>query len=332
MSKGVKTLSKKKKIIITLLVIVGLAFTAIVGYAAYLYNEASNLVSDAHEDIGRENEKSTLRTEDVDPIDDHVTILFIGVDSGEEIENNKSRSDALLLATFNKDLNTVKLLSIPRDSYVYIPEVGYSTKINHAHAFGGARATVETVEEFLNVPVDYYVRVNFNAFVDLVEAIDGIWYNVPYEISEPNSGNKRDSIHLYPGYQHLNGEETLALARTRKHDSDLQRGRRQQEILMTIADEVLSTSSLLKLDDVMTAVGKNMSTNLKMPEIRGFFSYALDGDIEIDTLNLDGIGDYMDDGVWYFQVDEESRQEIQEMLRRHLDLEPFVEETFQSPY
>lgn len=332
MSKGVKTLSRKKKIIITLLVIVGLAFTAIVGYAAYLYNEASNLVSDAHEDIGRENEKSTLRTEDVDPIDDHVSILFIGVDSGEEIENNKSRSDALLLATFNKDLNTVKLLSIPRDSYVYIPEVGYSTKINHAHAFGGARTTVETVEEFLNVPVDYYVRVNFNAFVDLVEAIDGIWYNVPYEISEPNSGNKRDSIHLYPGYQHLDGEETLALARTRKHDSDLQRGRRQQEILMTIADEVLSTSSLLKLDDVMTAVGKNMSTNLKMPEIRGFFSYALDGDIEIDTLNLDGIGDYMDDGVWYFQVDEESRQEIQETLRRHLDLEPFVEETFQSPY
>lgn len=332
MSKGVKTLSKKKKIIITLLVIVGLAFTAIVGYAAYLYNEANYLVSDAHEDIGRENEKSTLRTEDVDPIDDHVSILFIGVDSGEEIENNKSRSDALLLATFNKDSNTVKLLSIPRDSYVYIPEVGYSTKINHAHAFGGARTTVETVEEFLNVPVDYYVRVNFNAFVDLVEAIDGIWYNVPYEISEPNSGNKRDSIHLYPGYQHLNGEETLALARTRKHDSDLQRGRRQQEILMTIADEVLSTSSLLKLDDVMTAVGKNMSTNLKMPEIRGFFSYALDGDIEIDTLNLDGIGDYMDDGVWYFQVDEESRQEIQEMLRRHLDLEPFVEETFQSPY
>lgn len=332
MSKGVKTLSRKKKIIITLLVIVGLAFTAIVGYAAYLYNEANYLVSDAHEDIGRENEKSTLRTEDVDPIDDHVSILFIGVDSGEEIENNKSRSDALLLATFNKDLNTVKLLSIPRDSYVYIPEVGYSTKINHAHAFGGARTTVETVEEFLNVPVDYYVRVNFNAFVDLVEAIDGIWYNVPYEISEPNSGNKRDSIHLYPGYQHLNGEETLALARTRKHDSDLQRGRRQQEILMTIADEVLSTSSLLKLDDVMTAVGKNMSTNLKMPEIRGFFSYALDGDIEIDTLNLDGIGDYMDDGVWYFQVDEESRQEIQETLRRHLDLEPFVEETFQSPY
>lgn len=332
MSKGVKTLSRKKKIIITLLVIVGLAFTAIVGYAAYLYNEANYLVSDAHEDIGRENEKSTLRTEDVDPIDDHVTILFIGVDSGEEIENNKSRSDALLLATFNKDSNTVKLLSIPRDSYVYIPEAGYSTKINHAHAFGGARATVETVEEFLNVPVDYYVRVNFNAFVDLVEAIDGIWYNVPYEISEPNSGNKRDSIHLYPGYQHLDGEETLALARTRKHDSDLQRGRRQQEILMTIADEVLSTSSLLKLDDVMTAVGKNMSTNLKMPEIRGFFSYALDGDIEIDTLNLDGIGDYMDDGVWYFQVDEESRQEIQEMLRRHLDLEPFVEETFQSPY
>ncbi|MCF3942669.1 LCP family protein [Oceanobacillus alkalisoli] len=324
-------MSRKKKIIITVLVIVGLAFTAMIGYAAYLYNEANNLVSDAHEEIGRENEKSALRTGEIDPVDDHVSILFIGVDSGEEIENDRSRSDALLLATFNKDSNTVKLLSIPRDSYVHIPEVGYYTKINHAHAFGGARATVETVEDFLNVPVDYYVRVNFNAFVDLVDAIDGIWYNVPYEISEPNSGNKRDSIRLYPGYQHLDGEETLALARTRKYDSDIQRGERQQKILKAIADEVLSTSSLLKLDDVMTAVGRNMSTNLRMPEIRGFFSYALDGNIQIDTLNLDGIGDYMADGGWYFQVDEESRREIQETMRRHLDLEPFVEEMYQPP-
>ncbi|MCG5102641.1 LCP family protein [Oceanobacillus alkalisoli] len=324
-------MSRKKKIIITVLVIVGLAFTAMIGYAAYLYNEANNLVSDAHEEIGRENEKSALRTGEVDPVDDHVSILFIGVDSGEEIENDRSRSDALLLATFNKDSNTVKLLSIPRDSYVHIPEVGYYTKINHAHAFGGARATVETVEDFLNVPVDYYVRVNFNAFVDLVDAIDGIWYNVPYEISEPNSGNKRDSIRLYPGYQHLDGEETLALARTRKYDSDIQRGERQQKILKAIADEVLSTSSLLKLDDVMTAVGRNMSTNLRMPEIRGFFSYALDGNIQIDTLNLDGIGDYMADGGWYFQVDEESRREIQETMRRHLDLEPFVEEMYRPP-
>ena len=321
-----RKITKKKiiiSILVSLLVIVGIA----IGYGIYLYNQANNIVTESHEDVGRANETSPFREAKVDPIEDNVSVLFIGVDDSEHRDSGNSRSDALVLGTFNKQKNTVKLLSVPRDSYVYIPEVEYSTKINHAHAYGGPRATIETIEEFLKTPVDYYVRLNFNAFVDIVDALDGIWFDVPYEIVESDSGDQRDAIHLYPGYQHLDGEQALALARTRKYDSDIERGKRQQEILKEIVETIASASSLLRLEDVLHAVGANMKTNLTMPEIRGFLSYGLADNIRIDNVNLAGIGDYMDDGAWYFQVDEESRIEIQEELREHLELEPLADNT-----
>src|SRR5690625_5785080 len=167
-------------------------------------------------------EKSDLREEYVDPKFDNVSILLMGVDSSDERgDDEEARTDALLVATLNKDEKSVKLLSIPRDSYVYVPEVGYETKINHAHAYGGPRATIETVENLLNIPIDYYVRVNFEAFMDVVDAVDGITVDVPYELQEQDSKDRADAIHLYPGGQKLNGEEALALARTRKKDSDV---------------------------------------------------------------------------------------------------------------
>lgn len=291
------------------------------GYAFYLVDKSAGTVADSHEEIGRDNETSPLREGHVDPVEDNVSVLFIGVDSSEHRENEETgRSDALLLATFNKDDSAVKLLSIPRDSYVYIPEVNYQTKINHAHAFGGPEATIETVENFLQVPVDYFVRINFEGFVEVVDALDGVNFDVPYEFTESDSDDDKDSIHLYPGEQSLNGEEALAMARTRKQDSDVARGKRQQEMIAAIASKATSPSSVFKLDELIQAVGSNMATNLNFSEIRSFLSYGLDEDVNIETVNLDGEGGYMDDGGWYYQVDENSRAQMQTELREHLDL------------
>lgn len=292
-----------------------------IGYAVHLYDTTADTIAGSHEEVGRENETSELRDGQVNPVEDNVSVLFIGVDSSEHRDNlETSRSDALLLATFNKDQSTVKLLSIPRDSYVYIPEVGYSTKINHAHAFGGPRATMETVESFLNVPVDYFVRMNFEAFVEAVDSLGGITFDVPYEMSESDSNDDKNSIHLYAGEQHLNGEEALALARTRKYDSAIARGQRQQEILQAIADKATSPSSVFKLEDVIVSVGSHMQTNLSFSEIQGFLSYGLDRNVSIETVNFEGAGGYLADGGWYYQVEDESRAEIQQELREHLDL------------
>src|SRR5699024_230338 len=141
----------------------------VTGYGVHLYIKAENALTDAHD--GEEREKSDLREDFVDPKFDNVSILIMGVDASEEREESEdnARTDALMVATLNKDEKSVKLLSIPRDSYVYIPEVGRNTRINHAHAYGGPRATKHTVENLLEIPIDYYVRVNFEAFMDVVD-------------------------------------------------------------------------------------------------------------------------------------------------------------------
>jgi LCP family protein required for cell wall assembly len=317
-----KRKGKFKKWILTIGITLLFLLSAATGYAAYLYNKTEDLVTDSFEDTGRENETSDMREEKVDPVDDHVSVLLLGVDNSEHRNEEVSRTDAMVLATFNQDNQSIKLLSIPRDSYAYIPEVGYHTKINHAHAYGGPRASMEAVENFLQVPVDYYVKMNFEGFVEVVDALDGIMFDVPYEFQESDSRDKRDSIHLYPGYQGLDGEEALALARTRDHDSDVERGKRQQEILAAIADKATSASSIFKLENVITAIGSNMQTNFTFQDMQSFVSYGMAEELAIETVNFDGEGRYLDDGGWYYIVEDDSRNAISNDLRSHLHLPP----------
>ena len=171
-----------------------------VGYGAYLYFQADSALTDAFESDGRE--KSSLRDQAVNPKLDNVSILLMGVDESDKRDDmGPARTDALIFATLNKKTKSVKLVSIPRDSYVYIPEVGYETKINHAHAHGGTNATIDTVENLFNLPVDYYVKLNFNAFIEVIDAINGIEMDVPYEFEEQDSNDKANAIHLLPGKQ-----------------------------------------------------------------------------------------------------------------------------------
>jgi LCP family protein required for cell wall assembly len=294
-------------------------FLGVIGYGSYLYMKADSVMSDAY--VEDEVEKSDLREEVVDPQVDNVSILIMGVDANDHRENSESaRTDALMVATLNEEEKSVKLVSIPRDSYVYIPEVGYESKINHAHAYGGPHATRETVENLLDIPIDYYVRVNFHAFVDVVDALGGINVEVPYEFTESNSMDQRDAIHLMEGEQKLDGEEALALARTRKLDNDIERGKRQQDIIKAIVDKGVSVSSVLKLDDVIEAVGSNMSTNMTFGEMRSFISYATNGsDIQIDTMTLEG-NDYQPGSTYYWQLDEMALNETKSMLQDHLEI------------
>ncbi|WP_099159470.1 LCP family protein [Virgibacillus ndiopensis] len=312
---------KRKKRYLYILLPTLIIILTIASYGIHLYTKAQSTVEDSYTDVGRENETSELREEAVDPVEDNVSVLIIGVDDSEKRDyNGHGRSDTLILATFNKKKGNVKLLSIPRDSYVYVPEVDYFTKINHAHAYGGPKASIETVENFLNVPVDYFVRVNFEAFIEVVDSLGGIEYDVPFEMSEMDSKDNKNAIHLMPGNQELNGEEALALARTRKYDNDIERGKRQQEIIKTVVKEAASASSILKLGDLIEAVGDNMTTNLSFDEMKSFMSYGINNNFSITSINLEGSGGKMNDGLWYYQVDEQSRAEIENELREQLDL------------
>lgn len=293
-------------------------------YGTYLYKKAENMMGASFFDA---RGKSDLRDKKVDPNIDNISILFIGIDdSSKRGFSDNARSDALMLATLNEKEKSVKLLTIPRDSYVYIKEVGYSTKINHAHKYGGPRATIETVEDLLGIPVDYYVRLDFDAFMQIVDALGGIEVDVPYAFSEQDSKDKADAITLEEGLQTLNGEEALALARTRKLDNDIERGKRQQEIMKAIAKKAASGASVTKYGKVIDAIGENMKTDLTFDEIKALIDYGVSGNLDIETLTLSGedtrIMNNSGQNIYYYQLDETNLAEVKEKLRAHLDLGP----------
>lgn len=291
-------------------------------YGGYLYKKAEQVFSKAFFD---DRGKSNLRDKRVDPTKDNVSVLFIGVDTSEKrgIEQN-GRSDALMLATLNRKEKSIKLLSIPRDSYVYIREVGYETKINHAHSYGGPRATIETVEDLLEIPVDYYVRLDFEAFMEVVDALGGIEVEVPYTFTEQDSKDRANAIRLEKGLQHLNGEEALALARTRKKDSDIERGKRQQEIIKAIIKKASSGSSILKYDDVIEAIGSHMKTNMTFDEMKAFIDYGISRDLTVETLTIEGSDLRLPNSkgqlIYYWKLDELSLEEVKNELKAHLEI------------
>ncbi len=306
------------------ILLIGLVSTA---YGAYLYKKAESVLSEAfYDDRG----KSDLRDKRVDPNFDNVSVLFIGVDTSEKRGTEENgRSDALMLATLNKDEKSVKLLSIPRDSRVYVPEVGYETKINHAHSYGGPRATIETVEHLLEIPVDYYVRLDFEAFMEVVDALGGIDVNVPYSFSEQDSRDRPNAIALEAGFQRLNGEEALALARTRKLDNDIERGKRQQEIMKAILNRAASGTSVVKYGEVIEAIGANMKTNMTFDEMKAFIDYGISGNLAVETLTLEGSDLHLQhrngQRVYYWQVDELALAELKADLKSHLEIYPLGE-------
>ncbi|OLN24060.1 transcriptional regulator [Domibacillus antri] len=316
-----KKTQKRRIVFFTLFIPFLLVAFTFAGYAANLQKKAADVFTDSYEDDGRD--KSKLRDADVHPLEDNISILFMGIDDNEHRNyGDNTRTDALVLATLNVEDKTIKMLSIPRDTYAYIPELDQYNKINHAHATGGPISTIETVEELLEVPVDYYVRMNFYAFVDVVDALNGIEFDVPFEIQEKNSDDKHGTIDLKPGVQTLNGEEALALARTRKYDNDIERGKRQQEILQTISKKALSLNSITKYDEILEAVGSNMRTNMTFSEMKSLIEYGKGGNIDFESLTLLGYDDSMSSGAYVYRLDETELEVVKGKLQRHLEMKP----------
>ncbi|HWK24798.1 MAG TPA: LCP family protein [Ureibacillus sp.] len=314
--------TKFSMVLKVLLLLAASLLICVTAYGVYITKKAETAANKSYEEVDRE--MSDKRQAEVKPLEDNVSVLFIGVDDSEERAqgSDHSRSDALILATLNNKDKSVKLVSIPRDSYVYIPYKDKKDKITHAHAAGGTLATIETVEELFDIPVDYYVRMNFNAFIEVVDALDGIEVDVdlPYAFYEKDENDKK-TIYLEPGLQELNGREALSLARTRYVDSDIMRGKRQQDIIKAIAKKATNVTAITKYGNVIEAIGDNMKTDMTFDEMKSFFSYFTEGMPQIDSLTLKGDDD-MSTGVYYYKLDDESLEETQHILKSHLGLIP----------
>jgi polyisoprenyl-teichoic acid--peptidoglycan teichoic acid transferase len=302
--------------------LVSLATLIIAGAAVgYFVNRMANLAASAQHDLER-GEHSDKRDKAINPSKDNFSVLFLGLDDRDG--SLKGRTDALLLATFNKEEKTIKMLNIPRDSRVEIPGRDRLDKINHAHAYGGLDLTVDTVENLLDIPVDYYVKLNFDAFLSIIDALGGIEVDVPFSFQEMDSKDRKGAIQINEGMQTLNGEQALAYARMRKSDprGDLGRGDRQKQVLEGIIKKGASFSTLTKFEDVLDSIESNLSTNFSFGNFISLHSYSSSLN-NIESLSLKGDNLTLN-RVYYYELDQEALAELSSTLKQHLGLEPKV--------
>jgi len=201
-----------------------------------------------------------------------VNVLVMGIDRVPSAKPGSKelfdgRSDTMLLLRIDPTDESVKLLSIPRDTQVDIPRVGV-TKINDANVRGGAALAAKTVSSVLNgVTIDRYVRVDTEAFRELVDLLGGVEVYVPAPMSYVDQTQKL-KIDLSPGLQTLNGDQAEQFARFR-HDAygDIGRVQRQQTLLKALLKRITSPMVIPQLPGLVVAMQKYIDTNLSLEEL-----------------------------------------------------------------
>lgn len=292
--------------------------------STYAYIKLNNASKQAHIDLN-DNGQSVKRIKEFDPKKDSFTVLLLGIDSrnskGETVDD--ARSDANVLVTFNRKNKSATMLSIPRDSYVNIPGYGYD-KFTHAHAYGGVKLSAKTIENLLDIPVDYVIESNFDAFKDVVDELNGVSINVKNEkIVNQIKKDTKGKVTLKTGVQTLNGEEALAYVRTRKADTDFQRGQRQMEVLNAIIKKSKSLSSIPAYDDIVDSLGENLKMNLSLNDAIGLFPFITSLK-SVDTEQLTGSDMYLYSSrerkkLYYLKLDSEKLEEAKTELKNDID-------------
>jgi LCP family protein required for cell wall assembly len=226
---------------------------------------------------------------------ERITILLLGVDERAQWDEPAWRTDTMMVATLDPVTLRAGVLSIPRDLWVEVP--GYShNKVNTAHFIGdaddypggGPALAAETVERALGIEIDYYVRVNFQGFIDLVNEIGGIEIYVEETIDDPlypdyNYGY--DPLYIEAGQHHFDGEMALKYARTRHtFNGDFDRIRRQQEVALAVLEKITQPGTITRLitraPEIYAKVEDSISTDLKLDQMMALAVLASEVDHE----------------------------------------------------
>lgn len=199
---------------------------------------------------------------------ERTNILLLGVDSRSG--DTTSRSDTIILASIDPNMNRVALVSIPRDTKISGSAVGGMDKINAANVVGGPELAVDKVEELLDEKIDYYIEADFEGFKKIIDKLGGVTINVDQRMYKPSEG-----IDLQPGVQTLDGSDALAFVRFRGYTmGDIERTAHQQEFLKALGQELLKPSTLVKLPSLVTAVQGDIKTNLGLSDMLKIASWV----------------------------------------------------------
>ncbi|MFO1443564.1 LytR family transcriptional regulator [Bacillus sp. Bva_UNVM-123] len=304
--------AKKKRtiwlraIFITLLLIV--ISTAVYGYT--IYKSLTTTVETMHEPL--ERKISEKRVEEITLTKkEPFSVLILGVD---ERKGDRGRSDTIIILTINPDQNSIKMLSIPRDTRTEIIGYNKEDKINHAYAFGGVEMAMATMENFLDIPIDYYMKINMEGFKEIVDAVGGVTVNNDLDFTS-------DGTHFPKGEITLNGAKALTFSRMRYEDArgDFGRQLRQRQIIQAIIKEGASLSSLTNYRTIFSALGNNIKTNLQFDEMVDIQRNYRAAAKQISQISIEGSDKKMN-SIYYFIVSDGEKKRIQNELKSHLEI------------
>ena len=239
-------------------------------------------------------------------VDHEILVLMVGVDVNENNENpDFTRTDTIMLCKINAETGKVDLLSIPRDSRIKVRDE--FTKANHAHAYGGIGLTLKSLRDFLGLDIDYYVEINYDALVDIVDGMGGLKYKVPKGISIDHG-----DVHIRPGINDMDGMDVLWYLRTRKiyDNGDLGRVNAQQEFLKAIVNELVKKSKEISMTSLIETYFKDVKTNLPFSTMVEFAnSMSNFSSDKFKTYTVPGEAS-MIDGISYYIPDYEATWDI----------------------
>ncbi len=279
------------------------------GSAAYLYsiyhNVKTTVDSEIHKKVsGIDHQVTEKKVEDEEPIN----VLLLGVD---EREHDTGRSDTMIVMTLDPANDRMQMVSIPRDTRTKIVGKGIMDKINHAYAFGGSDMSVNTVENFLDISLDYYVRMNMEGLSQMVDLVGGITVQNDFAFTQGGYNFPKGQIEL-------EGNEALAWVRMRYDDpqGDAGRNERQRQVIQGVINKGSSINVVNNIGSIMDVFGENVATNMKFEDMRNLAMNYRSARENLTTYQMTGQGTRIND-IYYLQVPQSEVKKTHEMIKEY---------------
>lgn len=252
-----------------------------------------------------------------------LNVLLMGLDGdskNEDIQNQEARADTMMVVSINPKTNTTKVVSLPRDTYVFDSNVQDFIKLNATYIYGGPEGSVRAVEELLHIPIDFYVTVNMTGLASLVDAIGGV------EVTPPLTFRYHDTYFEEGVARHVSGVEAMNYVRMRKEDprGDFGRQDRQQEVIQAILTKLLAMDARDYVKLVPFLV-QHVRTNVNLTKGYALYYDYREAVKQLQRISLeDGVEDIIYNDQYFAYLLPDAQLRVVNDLREHSGLKPFI--------
>lgn len=244
-------------------------------------------------------EKVQIQTGNKNVSKETFTVLLTGVDSRSDSIDSNSRSDSIMVAKVDPKNGKAAIVSIPRDAYITSTCTGSSDKITHS-SVNGMNCLISDVENLLGVSIDYYLKVNFFAVIDAIDAVGGIDVDVEQSFCGQDEYDNANAYCFEPGSTHMTGSEALSYARERHafSDGDYARARHQQQVISGFLNALI-TSGPFAINNLLDVASSSARTNMSQDQLVDLAKLLQSqGDFEMNSYTISGYGSTVDLPYW----------------------------------